>query len=639
MENNQNVIRKDRRSIRFKVLTALFAFMSVMTVVVLIFTWNMAKQIRYEIEQKDMSSTIDQVISLVDRASVNKEATIELFSKDYLNRINLLDYFLKQDPQTIISNDLLTVFELAAAFQTDTNGMITTGSNDQLIGMNIEEITYLSAFKPLLTAEKGEHLIVFEDRQKGINNTYIGKRNTNGLTIVEALPSLIDNYLSSTDIANVIKNIPTKSYETIIAYDAQNASLLGISENNDQNLDQKVISDAILSAGDRFQIIDINGKPSLFYAKTADGITYCVFSHVEDLLLAAHYTIIIGVAFVILFCLLIGLFIYLLIKTIVLDDFYFIVDKMTAFCNGDKNIRFKAKKTSEMTLLSDKLNDVLKVIETRGERISEIASFMGNGFGAYEYFPKLNQFYYSDSLIEILGIDADEIKKMVVDFYQEHGLSEDDNEKIEEYQAPSGRYVRAIRSIHKEGVYTFIEDITKQKTSYRSLKDRLEIATYRNQIDSLTELANRQKIKEDISKAEGKGIVILLDIDNFKKVNDTIGHGEGDRLLIALADIIRKSFRPSDTKARLGGDEFMIFIPEAMTPSHLAERMDRFMQAIHSDLAEYYEKFQLSVSIGIVYIEGEDTDFAKLYQKADEAMYQVKKSTKDGYYIVKKEQE
>ena len=125
--------------------------------------------------------------------------------------------------------------------------------------------------------------------------------------------------------------------------------------------------------------------------------------------------------------------------------------------------------------------------------------------------------------------------------------------------------------------------------------------------------------------------LIHIDLDNFKKVNDTMGHQEGDALLKKVAKIIGDNFRQVDCVSRVGGDEFMVFMPK------LSETKD-----VHNKIQSLLDNFPLMVtgdgetapipvmlSIGVVFSkENEANTYTQLYENADTAMYKAKNSGK-----------
>jgi diguanylate cyclase (GGDEF)-like protein/PAS domain S-box-containing protein len=152
--------------------------------------------------------------------------------------------------------------------------------------------------------------------------------------------------------------------------------------------------------------------------------------------------------------------------------------------------------------------------------------------------------------------------------------------------------------------------------------------------DPLTGLANRALFRDRVSHAlalaqrEGRPITVLfLDLDDFKKVNDSLGHAEGDRLLIAAAERFLSCARQADTVARLGGDEFAILIEHVAGNDGRAGLLDRLTSAMAHPFTLSGNQVQVSASIGVAAtIGGETAD--DLLRNADVAMYAAKRRGK-----------
>jgi diguanylate cyclase (GGDEF)-like protein len=161
---------------------------------------------------------------------------------------------------------------------------------------------------------------------------------------------------------------------------------------------------------------------------------------------------------------------------------------------------------------------------------------------------------------------------------------------------------------------------------FSSIKD---MATY----DKLTGLCNRrhfeERIKVEAQKAFAKHLplsLIMVDIDHFKKVNDTFGHPEGDMVLREIASLLKKSVREKDTVARYGGEEFILILPEARleASSLIAERIRLLVENTLFDVGK--AQLNLSVSLGVsnypVHRARSDEELIKM---ADLALYEAKR--------------
>ncbi|MGX6604782.1 diguanylate cyclase domain-containing protein [Micromonosporaceae bacterium Da 78-11] len=152
--------------------------------------------------------------------------------------------------------------------------------------------------------------------------------------------------------------------------------------------------------------------------------------------------------------------------------------------------------------------------------------------------------------------------------------------------------------------------------------------------DSLTELPNRAAFHAaanlELAAAGPRRLtgVLLLDLDGFKQVNDTLGHAAGDELLIGVARRCAAALRPADTVARLGGDEFVVLLPD-LGAAELAERVaERLLDHLGEPLAVAGEQLRVRASIGIRVVTGGGHHLEEVLQDADTALYQAKAAGK-----------
>jgi diguanylate cyclase (GGDEF)-like protein/PAS domain S-box-containing protein len=173
-----------------------------------------------------------------------------------------------------------------------------------------------------------------------------------------------------------------------------------------------------------------------------------------------------------------------------------------------------------------------------------------------------------------------------------------------------------------------ISDITDRKLVEAELERRGEIIRYQAAHDPLTSLPNRvlfqDRLVQALARPGAQIAVVLLDIDNFKLVNDSLGHSAGDELLMKIAPRLATALRPGDTIARLGGDEFVVLleqIPDERSAALVAERIVSCFEApFQLSAGEHFAK----ASLGIAIAGAEGSEPASLIRDADAAMYQAK---------------
>lgn len=162
--------------------------------------------------------------------------------------------------------------------------------------------------------------------------------------------------------------------------------------------------------------------------------------------------------------------------------------------------------------------------------------------------------------------------------------------------------------------------------------------------DQLTGLNNKiateRKIQEYIEQNPDKQcLFFLFDIDNFKKINDTLGHAFGDEVLRSLGRQLSNEFRVTDIIGRTGGDEFILFLKDIKTDELLEKEAKRFVNFFHSFQAGEYVKYSATSSIGATVFPRDAKDYYGLYTAADSALYEAKRQGKNRMVFYNKDLE
>ena len=157
-----------------------------------------------------------------------------------------------------------------------------------------------------------------------------------------------------------------------------------------------------------------------------------------------------------------------------------------------------------------------------------------------------------------------------------------------------------------------------------------------SEIDALSQLSNRyygEKMIDEALAAKRAGLFAIIDLDDFKSINDTFGHMTGDEAIVKVAKVLKENLEKDDVVMRLGGDEFAVY----STHVHSKEEADKSVQTLFElvnkiELDGVGDKFTICASVGVAYYDGvSDSSFDALYHEADEKLYEAKH--KDGNAI------
>lgn len=259
------------------------------------------------------------------------------------------------------------------------------------------------------------------------------------------------------------------------------------------------------------------------------------------------------------------------------------------------------------------------------------------------------RYYHDGSGLVGLNI-ADVVKKEKADwFLQQIGLALDSgNLLIREYEL-SNKDVRGLREdgpqqpIWFEGRIQGLdfqvdgEAVVLWVASNISERHDMEVQLRAlSDTDQLTGLFNRRKLELDLAlfheTFERHAVptsILMFDLDNLKKINDTLGHYEGDEIIVAVSNVCRSELRKTDIACRFGGDEFVIGLPN-IELEHAVQFSNRLHESVNRELSRFcIDGISPTVSIGVATMLPEDRSYEDTLKRADNALYEAKRSGKN----------
>ncbi|WP_052699393.1 EAL domain-containing protein [Hyphomicrobium sp. 99] len=223
---------------------------------------------------------------------------------------------------------------------------------------------------------------------------------------------------------------------------------------------------------------------------------------------------------------------------------------------------------------------------------------------------------------------------------QQHGQT-DDPQLFKHYRR-DGRsmevevYVRPLVHEGRDALLIAAIDVTERRKADRK-------AAYMARHDALTSLPNRHLLAERMQLAMARAkrgdrmALLLVDLDNFKVVNDTLGHAAGDELLQVMADRLKKALRETDTVARLGGDEFAVLIVDLDHPSSATALAQRLIGILSEPVRIGTKDVTCGGSVGIAMAPDHSCDPIELFRLADLALYAAKEDQRGTYRLFERE--
>ena len=280
---------------------------------------------------------------------------------------------------------------------------------------------------------------------------------------------------------------------------------------------------------------------------------------------------------------------------------------------------------------------MVKSIVRLSDRISSIIEISGIPLAAFEYKNGTEPVFVTSGLRELLNLSeekADTLCKNSELFHQyiKEITANPTEGESDIYQINETKYVRIHMSDSPDGCLGVITDSTDIILEKKKM-------LYENTHDSLTGLYKFQDFKRlatDILSKMKDGFVcavIMLDLDSFKSVNDTFGHDAGDKYLRCFSSVMRSMPEQHFLTARRSGDEFCMMIHDCTDRSQIREYLDFFFHTLskHPVRLSDTQSKTIGASGGFALTGSRDTDISELLGHADEALYQIKRTTKGSY--------
>jgi diguanylate cyclase (GGDEF)-like protein/PAS domain S-box-containing protein len=298
-----------------------------------------------------------------------------------------------------------------------------------------------------------------------------------------------------------------------------------------------------------------------------------------------------------------------------------------------------------------KEEEKLRELEERWEFALE-----GSGDGVWDWNFETNEVYYSKTLKEILGFDEIEFKNKFSEFKER--INPDDLPNVVEninrhLRSETPYYTAEYRIRKKDMTYMWALDRGKvirwdgsgkplrmigtftDISIRKRLEDEIKKMAFR---DPLTNLPNRLLFNDRFEQTITTSIrhkkmfaMIIIDIDKFKKINDTHGHDLGDKLITYVGLKIRDLLRKSDTIARFGGDEFLLLLPEIGSKADVEIIAKKIIDFFREKILLGDRKLSITLSMGISLYPQDGQDSSTLLKNADLALYDVKASGRNNY--------
>lgn len=597
-----------------------------------------------------LGSLIENVNTILSSHQNDFENSKNILIQDYYNRGDAIRFMIKENQSKVSDaylKEIRDIMGIAEIYILDQNAQIQYGTdeNTNIIEENAEFIQNFiynseNGYSWQLNKASNEKTLLSLlklDTSKNIN--LLIESNLSDSAVIKKEDSF----------KNKIRDIPTDYNTIILCIDAKTGKIIGISENNTQVIEfagiksNHELRDRIKSLKEKdINLIKINGEYSTVAMQKYNDDYILLGIRLGGSLYSDMLHSILGISSIILlsyFILLLS--VRYLIKKIFLKDINRIGKKIPKVLHGDFSIDFEKCQSEELDYLVSAIQELKEGYIHKTERMNSIFNAISPNIAVFELLNGAKANFFSNNFKEVLGLldedmeyfqeDTSVFIRFIKELYQQtnqRGIAQFKDRFLEVH----------IFSVQDELVGVLI-DRTNEELESTILKKHLENAIEENKIDDLTGLMNRKGFKETVEnylnqEDDADGVLLVFDLDNFKSINDNLGHPEGDKALKLFAEFLRKEFRKDGVIARIGGDEFMVFLSSSMNKHVLINKLDQLLVNAREVLKQY-SNLHVSLSIGVSKIDKTKriNDIETLYENGDTALYIAKSLGKNQYYI------
>lgn len=595
---------------------------------------------------------IEQVIHTLENNQAELDIIKQNLDEDYLIRAKAAAYSLAQLEEMDVEEMeyLANLFNVDEVHFIDEKGFIRYSSVSQYVGINMDDHPQTREFLQILESDDKDAYIIQKLQPNAAENKimkYVGvaAKGQKGIVQVGFEPTRQIEAQSRNTYEYIFSKFPTDIGEEIFVVNRTTGEILGHSGGMDRAFNQacykleelKGCTEGAYKEGE-------NGKMMYVVSKEYEDVLICAILQKDILFQKIWKNVYYSLWYLLFVEAAVILLLNYLIKQKVVNGIHTIIENLSAITNGNLDTTVTVGGNKELETLSAGINAMVKSIVNSSNRISEIIELSGIPLAAFEYEKGIRHVFVTSGLKELLNIADDKARGLYRNSVLFHQYICDIKKTPIEgendiYQIHGSQYIRIHMVESVRGYMGVVIDVTKdimdkQKMQYENTHDQLTgLYKFRYFTQLAAELLQRMQ-KGKLCAA------VMLDLDNFKAINDTFGHDTGDLYLQKFAEIMQSM--PSDhfLTARRSGDEFCMMVFDCGSKLEIEDCLDYFYQVLGkiSLVLSDTKSITIKASGGFAWTADTKDNISDLLKHADEALYTMKKDRKGFYLEYKKEE-
>lgn len=586
---------------------------------------------------------INQIIHTVQENQVELKAIQRNLDEDYLTRARAAAYVIDQNPEIVEDveelQNLSVLLNVDEIHVIDENGIIAYSSVPEYIGLDFHEGEQTREFLSLLLDEDGENYLIQKEQpntaeQKIMKYVGVTRRGVHGIIQVGLQPVRLEEAQERNSYKYIFNRFPTDKGEDFFAIDSSTGKVVADTGDLPQNALEQKYADNALTDCENGSFMEIGNKETLFVVtRQYNDVLIGASISKRDMMAGLWKNMCATMICLLIVEIIMIIFLNALVKNRVVNGIHEILRNLTQISNGNYDTVVEVGGNPELEELSAGISTMLRSVLSSSDRISQIIEMSAIPLAAFEYKEGNQYVFVTSGLRELLGFSQEEMERLHKEpkrFYQ--SIQDIMRKPVEEEKDifPVGdKFISIHLSMEGEGYLGVVTDTTRQVLENRRIR-------YENNHDHLTGL---YKYSYYMQKAAGylknnlRGRIcscIMLDMDNFKSVNDTYGHDMGDAYLKSFANILLDLPREHCIPARRSGDEFCIFTYGYREKEEILKLLNMLWDTLKQKpvcMTDGEERI-IEVSCGFAWTGNEEMDMELLMRQADNALYRAKETGK-----------
>lgn len=595
-----------------------------------------------------------QIESIIESNDTKLEMIKEEFADKCIVRARAVAYIAQQSPENITNVEECR--KIASMLQVDElhffnpEGEIYAGTNPEYYGYNVYSGEQIGFFQQMLgdySKELCQDITPNTAEGKQMQYAAVWTADHKNIVQVGLKPERVLEAMEGNNISDIFNMLSANTTVDFYAVDIKSRKVagstrkewIGLSVEETQNSKLEALKDDEMLFGD----IVIDGKHYYNAAKKSGDLWLIMMEPLEKLYGSIPMNTLVFILCTMLLLLAVVIAVFLFLDKNIIKSILRVNGDLKKIEQGKWDIVLCEDSLPEFEQLSGYINSMVGSILDFPQKLSKALEFSEVPIAICEYVPETNSLTATSRTRDILLLAEERMDgfmekpetfmKWLSELFCEENRYEDNVYCLDKEKK---HFVKKETFSYKDSEILILIDVTAE------ILEKERLAKERDR-DALTGIYNRRAFRHYVMPmvAEnvhgGQGAIVMIDLDNLKKVNDIYGHMSGDRYIRTMADILAGAPTERQIAARLGGDEFVLFLYD-MEKEEIADTLNRLCSYRGKTEIEMEngDRVTLEFSIGVARYPDEETDYNRLISIADERMYEEKQQRKGSMGSTKK---